>query len=54
MKYSFRNNPSIFSPPTRHDELLEVNGVYADMWQQQLQAEEVDNGANGTTQDDPK
>lgn len=33
----------------RHEELLGLNGIYADMWQQQLQTEEQEDGANGTT-----
>nr|XP_054767869.1 ATP-binding cassette sub-family B member 6-like [Lytechinus pictus] len=39
----------------RHEELLGMNGVYADMWQQQLQAEE-DGGAKGSSEnlDAPK
>ncbi|XP_072179638.1 ATP-binding cassette sub-family B member 6-like [Diadema setosum] len=32
----------------RHEELLDLNGIYADMWQQQLQTE--DEAANGSSQ----
>jgi ATP-binding cassette subfamily B (MDR/TAP) protein 6 len=35
-----------------HEELLESNGIYAEMWNQQLK--NIENGSNSVTEDDSK
>lgn len=43
-------DPKCFYLYDRHEQLLGLDGIYADMWQQQLQAEEEE-VANGSSED---
>jgi hypothetical protein len=43
---SFFFNDSLWLFPYRHQELLDRQGIYANMWQQQLTAEQADEKDN--------